>query len=57
MKPPKCGCGEEAAATINDVWLCLEDFQAGLEQRSRPLQQARDVLRGARNAKIRIQDS
>jgi hypothetical protein len=29
MKPPKCGCGEEAAVTMNDVWLCLEDFQTG----------------------------
>jgi hypothetical protein len=42
---------------MNDVWLCLEDFQAGLEQRSRTLQQALDVLRGARNAKVHIQDA
>ena len=57
MKPPKCWCGEAAAVTMNDVWLCLEDFQAWLEQRSRTLQQALDVLRGACNAKIHIQDA
>jgi len=57
MKPPKCGCGEEAAVTMNDVWLCLEDLQAVLKQRSRTLQQALDVLRGERNAKVHIQDA
>jgi len=57
MRSPKCGCGEEAAVTMNDVWLCLEDFQTGLEHRSRTLQQALDVLRGARNAKVHIQDA
>ena len=39
--------GGDAVVTVNDVWLCLEDIQAELKQRSRTLQQALDVLRGA----------
>jgi hypothetical protein len=37
---------------MHDVWLCLEDFRARLEQRSRALQQALELLRGVRNAKM-----
>jgi len=37
---------------MNDVWLCLEDFQARLEQRSRMLKQALDMLGGARHVKV-----
>ena len=51
----KCAGGGDAVVTMNDVWLCLEDFQAVLKQRSRTLQQALDVLRGAGNAKTQIQ--
>jgi hypothetical protein len=52
MKPPRCACGEEAVVTMHDVWLCLEDFRARLEQRSRTLQQALELLRGVRNARM-----
>jgi hypothetical protein len=55
MKRLKCAGGGDAVVTMNDVWLCLEDFQAVLKQRSRTLQQALDVLRGAGNAKTQIQ--
>ena len=55
MKRLKCAGGGDAVVTMNDVWLCLEDFQAILKQRSRTLQQALDVLRGAGNAKTQIQ--
>lgn len=50
MKPPKCACGKEAVVVMHDVWLCLEDFQARLEQQSTTLKRALDMLRGARNA-------
>jgi hypothetical protein len=50
MKPPKCVCGKEAVVVMNDVWLCLEDFQVRLEQQSDRLRSALDMLRGARNA-------
>ena len=50
MKPPRSACGEEAVVTMHDVWLCLEDFRARVEQRSRTLQQALELLRGVRNA-------
>lgn len=50
MKPPRCACGKEAVVVMNDVWLCLEDFQVRLEQQCNALKQARDILRGARNA-------
>lgn len=49
MKPPKCACGKEAIVVMHDVWLCLEDFQARLEQQSTTLKRALDMLRGARN--------
>jgi len=55
MKRLKCAGGGDAVVTMNDVWLCLEDLQAVLKQRSRTLQQALDVLRGAGNAKTQIQ--
>lgn len=51
MKRPSCTCGREAVAVMNDVWLCLEDFQARLEQRSTTLKQALDMLGGARHVK------
>ena len=50
MKPPRCACGKEAVVVMNDVWLCLEDFQVRLEQQCNALKQAREILRGARNA-------
>ena len=46
MKRTKYAGGGDAVVTVNDVWLCLEDIQAVLKQRSRTLQQALDVLRG-----------
>jgi hypothetical protein len=52
MKRPRCTCGREAVAVMNDVWLCLEDFQARLEQWSRTLKQALDTLGGARHVKV-----
>jgi hypothetical protein len=52
MKAPRCACGEEAVVTMHDVWLCLEDFRARLEQRSRALQQALELVRSARTVKI-----
>ena len=50
MKLPKCSCGEAAVVVMNDVWLCLDDFQARLQQQSDRLRRAFDMLRGARNA-------
>jgi hypothetical protein len=42
---------------MTDVGPCLEDFEAGLEQHSRTLQQALDMPRGARNAKAEVQEA
>jgi hypothetical protein len=42
---------------MTDVGPCLEDFEAGLEQHSRTLQQALDMPRGARNAKVEVQEA
>ena len=52
MKRPRCACDRKAVVVMNDVWLCLEDFQARLEERSRMLKQALDVLRGALNLDV-----
>jgi hypothetical protein len=41
---------------MNDVWLCVEDFQARMEQHSRALQQALSLLRGVRHVKIDLQE-
>jgi hypothetical protein len=57
MKPPKCGCGEEGGRHDERRVAMSGRFPDRVEQRSRTLQQALDVLRGERNAKVHIQDA
>jgi hypothetical protein len=55
MRPRKGPHGERAAVTMHDVRRCLEHFQARLEQRSRPLQQALNVLEERAMPKVKSQ--